>query len=30
MKFGGTADIARAAGEPVTVRQFVAGVRAWF
>jgi copper resistance protein B len=29
-KFGGTADFARAAGEPITVRQVVVGVRAWF
>lgn len=29
-KFGGTADFARAAGEPVSVRQVVAGVRMWF
>lgn len=29
-KFGGTAGFARAAGEPVSVRQVVAGVRMWF
>ena len=29
-KFGGTANFARAAGEPASVRQFVAGVRMWF
>ena len=28
--FGGTADQARAAGEPVTERKWVAGVRVWF
>ena len=29
-RFGGTADLARAAGEPVQQRQLVLGVRAWF
>lgn len=29
-RFGRTADLARAAGEPVLERQFVAGVRVWF
>jgi copper resistance protein B len=29
-RFGGTADQARAAGEPVTDRKWVAGVRIWF
>lgn len=29
-RFGGTADQARASGEPVTERQWVAGVRVWF
>jgi copper resistance protein B len=29
-KFGGTADIARAEGEPTSDLQWVAGVRAWF
>jgi copper resistance protein B len=29
-RFGGTADQARASGTPVTERQWVAGVRAWF
>lgn len=28
--FGNTADLARAAGDPVSERQFVVGVRAWF
>ena len=29
-RFGGTADLARAAGQPTTERQFVVGVRSWF